>query len=161
MAVNSLTLGTDSIIGVANVGTDVTGSFTTIGGVVSGSLTIEHNSVDTTNNDDSGFTSFKPGNTTITLSVECRYDPVEDSAQSTIESIAADVDNGGTSFKALKSWLIQPAGNTSGESEFAFDGYVTSFDISMGNDEVVNLSFEVTSVGASVATAAPSYGAVP
>ena len=119
-------------------------------------MTITHNEVDTTNNDDSGFTSFKPGNTTITVSVECRFDVVNDtSGQATIEDIAGDVDGG--SLKTLRAFRIRPIVGSGTDSEWSFDGYVTSFEVSMGNDEAVNLSFEMTSVGTSVATGVPTW----
>jgi hypothetical protein len=126
-----------------------------LGGVVSGTFTVAHNAVDTTNNDDNGFTSMLPGNTTLTLSAELRFDPT-DTAQGTLEAIAADVDNGGGSFKALKAFRVRPLIG-SNESEWSFDGYVTNFEITQSNDEAVNVSFECQSSGASTGAAAAVY----
>lgn len=156
-AINTVSLGTDSTVGIGAAGQSVpAGTFVDIGGITSGTLTISSTQVDTTNNDDNGFTSFLPGNTTITLSVECRFDVVNDTTgQAVIEDIAGDVDGG--SFKALRSFRVRPVVGSGTASEWSFDGYVTSFDLSMGNDEAVNLSFEVTSVGASIGTAVPIW----
>ena len=160
MAVTSVGLGTDSTIGVGNAGeTAPSGTFDTIGGMTSGTFTIEHNEVDTTNNDDNGYTSFKPGNTTMTLSAEFRFDPT-DTAQGVLEDIAADVTTG--NLKALRAWIVRPLGAVSGESTWSFDGYVTSFEMNPGtNDEPVTCSIEVKATGQSVGGAAPVWALVP
>lgn len=157
MAISAISLGTDSTVGIGAAGQTVpSGTFNDIGGIVSGSLTIATNAVDTTNNDDNGFTSMLPGNTTITLSLECRFDVVNDTTgQAVLEDIGADVDGG--SFKALKAFRVRPVVGSGTASEWSFDGYVTSFDISMGNDEAVNVSIEVQSTGASTGAAAPVW----
>jgi hypothetical protein len=162
MAINSVALGTNSVIGVGALGQTLQGTFDAIGGKVSGTMTIEHEEVDTTNCDDVGFKSHLLGTTTITLSVEARFDPVDDTAQGVIELVAADLDNGGGTFKALKAWQVLPNGNNSNESEFTFDGYISSFELNPGEvDAPVNVSFEVKGVGASIATTAPAYGTIP
>jgi len=163
MAINSIFLGTNSVIGIGAAGQGVGGTFNAIGGKVSGTMTIEHEKVDSTNCDDGGFKSHVLGTSTVTLSIEARYDPANDTlGQGVIEAIAADLDDGGGSLKTLRAFQVMPNGNTSGESEFTFDGYVSSFELNPGEvDATVNLSIEVESVGASVATAAPAYRAIP
>ena len=142
MAIASTFLGTNSIIGVGVTGQTVpAGTFVTIGGVASGSLTITHDAVDTTNNDDAGYTSFQVGNATATLSLECRFDPVGDTAQATIR----------TAFnaKAVKAFKIEPAGAANGEDSWSFEGHVISMEINGGtNNETVNISMEIQSTGA-------------
>lgn len=143
MAISAVNLGTDSTVGVGASGQTVpSGTFVDIGGVTNLSMSVSHNMVDTTNNDDSGFTSGKYGNTTVTVSVECRFDP-SDTAQATVRTTAADLDG---SPKVLKAWRVRPiVGST--EDEWSFEGVITSYEISGGNDEPVNVSFEIQSTG--------------
>ena len=145
MSISAVNLGTDGTIGVGASGQTVpSGTFVDIGGVFSGSMSVAHNMVDTTNNDDGGFTSGKYGNTTVTMSFEARFDPT-DTAQATVRTIAADLDG---SCKALKAWRFRPiVGST--EDEWSFEGVVTSYEITgQNNDEPVNVSVEVQSTGA-------------
>jgi len=145
------TLGTDSVIRVGAAGqTTPSGTFVDIGLILSGSLNISHNSVDTTNNDDAGYTSFLPGNTTITLSCECRYDPTNAGIQD-IRDVAADFGNG--SFKGEVAFEVLPFGDVDGFEGYSFDAYVTSFEVNVAeNDTALNLSFEATATGPAMST---------
>ena len=155
-AISSIGLGTDSWIKVGAVGTGANDqdSFTLIGGIYTGNFSIAHNAVDATNNNDVGFTSMKIGNSTITLSFECRFDPSDD-GQALVYAAGQTI--GGGSFKAAKGWLVQPFGDD-GQS-FAFDGYITSASLNAGeNDAPVNLTVEIQGSGPSI-DATPTYDA--
>jgi len=146
MAISAVNLGTGCYIGIGNSGEVAPGgSFVEIGGIFSSSMSVSHDAVDTTNNDDAGFTSAEYGNTTVTLSLECRFDPT-DTAQGTLRTIAADLDG---SSKVKKAFVIRPI-EAAGEDSWSFDGVVTKFDVSFNNNEPVNISVEVQSSGAVV-----------
>jgi len=144
MGLGAINLGTDSYVGVGATGQVVPGgTFAEIAGIFSGSLSISHDAVDTTNNDDAGFTSAKYGNTTVTLSLEYRFDPT-DSAQGTLRTVASDLDG---SCKVQKAFAVRPIVGT-GEDSWSFEGIITSYEISYNNNEPVNVSIEVQSTGA-------------
>ena len=157
-AISSIGLGTDSVIRIGTAGTlandQVDASWKLVGGVYTGSFNISHNVVDTTNNNDVGYTSMLLGNTTITLSFECRYDPADDG-----QALAFAVGHtfGGGSFKGIKAFMVQPFG--AGDQTFAFDGYVTNVSLNVGeNDAPLNMTVEVQGSGPSIDTT-PSYSA--
>lgn len=144
MAISAVNLGTNSTLGIGASGETVpSGTFVDIGGIFTGSMSVSHDPVDTTNNDDGGFTSAEYGNTTITLSFECRFDP-SDTAQGTVRTVAADLDG---ASKVKQAFRVRPVvGNT--EDEWSFDGIITSFELNAAtNNEPVNVSVEVQSTG--------------
>lgn len=144
MALGAINIGTNSYVGVGASGqTAPSGAFDEIAGTYSGSLSIAHDAIDTTNNDDAGFTSAAYGNTTVTLSVEFRYDPT-DTGQGTIRDVAADLDG---TCKVKKAFFIKPIVG-SGEDCWSFEGIITAFDVSYNNNEPVNVSITVQSTGA-------------
>lgn len=161
MAATTIGLGQDAVIGIGAAGETVpAGTFVAIGGRTSGSLSISSNEVDTSNLDDGEFTSFLLGRTTITLDVESRFDPVGDSGGVGLaEELAGDLDDGGGNFKALRAFQVAPRGTGSGAPQYSFDGYITSYDISMDDDGAVNVSFSVRATGASTGATAPTFGA--
>lgn len=142
MAITAVNLGTNSQIGIGASGQGVDGTFDTIGGLTNKSISISHDAVDTTNDDDSGFTSAEYGNTTVTLSLEGRYDD-DDAGQAALRTAAADLDG---SSKVKKAFEIRPIVAT-GEDAWAFDGIITSFEITMNNNEPVDFSCEIQSTG--------------
>jgi len=149
MPISAVNLGTDSTVGIGATGHTVpSGTFVDIGGITNISLNVSHNLVDTTNNDDNGFTSNKYGNTTVTLSIEGRFDP-SDAAQATLRTVAADLDG---SCKVVKAFCIRPIVG-SGEDSWSFEGNVSSFETTGGNDEPVNFTAEIQ------ATGQPTYAA--
>jgi predicted secreted protein len=150
-AISNIYLSNSAVVGVGAAGqTAAGGTFSTIGGIYSGTLTVSHNVIDTTNSTDAGQTSMLLGNTTWTLSLECRYDPT-DAGQAVLRNVGSETSNG--SYKGVKAFSVQPIG-TSNE-EYSFDGFVTSFSINPGeNDNSVNLSVEIQSSGPSNHTAA-------
>ena len=155
-AISSIGLGTDSWIkvGPATTEADDQDTFDLIGGIYTGNFAVSHNVADATNNNDVGYTSMLIGNSTITLSFECRYDPTDD-GQALV--FAAGQTFGGGSFKAVKGWLVQPFGDD-GQS-FAFDGYITNVSLNAGeNDAPVNMTVEVQGSGPSIDTT-PTYDA--
>lgn len=140
MAVSDVFLGTDSTIGIGAEGEVSGGTFTDIGGLYTGSMSWSHDAVDTTCNDDSGFTSAVYGNTTVTLSFEGRFDP-SDAAQATLRTAAL-------TGKTIQAFRVRPiVGNS--EDEFFFDGVITSFELNPAeNNTPINFSCEVQSTGA-------------
>jgi len=150
MSISAVNLGTDSTVGIGASGQTVpSGTFVDIGGIFSGTMSISHDPVDTTNNDDNGFTSAEYGNTTITLSFEARFDPT-DTAQGTVRTVAADLDG---SCKVKQAFRVRPiVGST--EDEWSFDGIITSFEMNpCENNEAVNVSIEIQSTGAAIYSA--------
>jgi hypothetical protein len=144
MAISAVNLGTNCYIGIGASGQTVpSGTFVEIGGIYSSSMSVSHDAVDTTNNDDAGFTSAEYGNSTVTLSFECRFDPT-DTAQGTLRTIAADLDG---SCKVKRAFAIRPIVG-SGEDSWSFEGVITKYDVSFNNNEPVNISVEVQSSGA-------------
>lgn len=152
-AISSIGLGRSSLIQIGAAGEVAAGGeFQTIGGVYTGTFTISHNSVDTTNNNDLGYTSMLLGNTTITLSFECRYDSTDD-GQADIFAVGHTF--GGGSFKAVKAFRVQPMGAS--DESYSFDGYVTSVSLNPGENEgPVNMSVEIQASGPSIDTT-PAY----
>jgi hypothetical protein len=150
-AISTMYLSNSSIIGVGAAGQVAAGgTFATIGGIYSGTFSISHNVIDTTNSSDAGQTSMLLGNTTYTLSFECRYDPADD-GQATLNDIGIEV--GGTGWKDQKAFRVQALGSST--EAISFDGFVTSISLNPNeNDNSVNLSVEVQSSGPSNHTAA-------
>lgn len=164
MAVTTISLGKNAVIGIGAAGqTAPAGTFVTLGGKVSGSLSISSVEVDTTNADDGEFTSFLLGSTTVTLSAELRLDRT-DAGQEDVELVASDLGDGtdpGSTFKDLQAFAVYPEGNdVTGKPMYAFDGYITSWDVSIGHDDAVNVSIEAKSTGPSTGASAPSYGSI-
>lgn len=143
MAISAVNLGTNGMVsvGAADLVAEA-GAWSEIAGVVSAELSISHDAVDTTHNDDAGFTSAVYGNTTVTMSVTARFDP-SDTAQGTVETVAADLSG---SSKVVKAWRFQPIVGA-GESVWMFNGVITSFGLNMANNEAIDMTFEVQSTG--------------
>ena len=118
-------------------GDDVEDNASLLGGVTSISFDWNNNMIDTTNNDDAGYTSNEYGNQSASLSVDCIYDP-SDTAQAAVLSAVKN------KTKILVGYHPIVA---NGEDMYIFSSLVESSPISGGNDEVVTVSFTFTSTG--------------
>lgn len=150
MAISAKNIGTNSAIKYhATAGTAASTVYsggTAIGGVQSGSLTISTNMVDSTNNDDAGYTSAVYGNQSASFSLDCVFDP-SDQAQSDI----LDDLTGKTKFRLG----IGPIDGT-GEDWYVFDALVESADFNPGeNDGLQTISFSFVSDGTVTRTTIP------
>jgi len=144
MAITAKNIGTNSeVIYHATPTTTEFGTFISggskLGGIQSGSLDISNNMVDTTNNDDAGYTSAEYGNQSATLTVDCIFDPT-DTAQAAL--IAA--------CKAKTKVGIGAAPiYTSNEQAYVFGALVESMSLNPGeNDAAETISFSFVSTGA-------------
>lgn len=143
MAITAKNIGTNSeIFYYASTGTTEMGTFVSsgskLGGVQSGSLDISNNMVETTNNDDNGYTSNEYGNQSATLTVDCIYDPT-DTAQAAL--IAA-------TFSKTKVCLAVAPIYATNEDAYIFDALLDSISMNPGeNDAVETISFSFVSTG--------------
>jgi hypothetical protein len=144
MAISAVYVGRQSTIEIDAASSETTPaivSAVTIGGIFTGSFVRTANTVDSTNNDSGGYTQKEIGNSSATLSFSCRFDP-SDAAQLEAEAAA----NGATKVK--KTFRVRPIVG-SGESQWLFNGIITSCTINPGvNEEAVNMEISVESSGA-------------
>lgn len=143
MAISAKNIGTNSLIlYYASTGTTeaqtMHDSGTAVGGVQSGSLDLSNNMVDTTNNDDAGYTSAEYGNQSATFSVDCIYDP-SDTAQAAL--LAA-------SFAKTKVCMGIAPIDGNNEDMYIFDALLDGVSWNPGeNDAAETVSFSFVSDG--------------
>ena len=140
MAITTCALGTDSIIEIDI--TDITmAAAVTLGGQVTGSVSVDDDIPDATNNDDAGATSAKYGNRTVTSTFNVRYDYVGDQGQ--IRLLDAKIAKSETIFIR-----VSPRGKTASFNNVAFKAIITSLEITHDNGALVDMSVSVRSNGA-------------
>lgn len=149
MAIGEATVGTTSkvwyVATTGNTDADVLEAGSAVGGIQSISWDLSNNMLDSTNNDDAGFTSAVYGNQSCSLTLDCVFD-LTDTAQLALITAATAKTKVGIGYHPTAA---------NGEKMFLFDALVESSGISGGNDEIVTISFTLTSTG-TIRTDAPT-----
>lgn len=142
MAIAAKNIGTNSeLFYYATTGTTEFGTLISsgskLGGVQSITWSVNNNMVDSTNNDDGGYTSALYGNQSASLSVDCVYDPT-DTAQGALIAAA---------FAKTKVCMGYAPIYTNNEDAYVFDALVEAAEVPSANDETITISFTFTSDG--------------
>lgn len=112
-------------------------SYALIGKIKSASLTIDNVEVDSTTNDDAGYTSALYGNQSATLSLTVSYD-TSDAQQTTMINAV---------YAKTKLWFRVRPTVGSGLRETRFQAVITSMNPSASNGALVELTFTIKSDG--------------
>lgn len=127
----AVTLGTDIEVHYDADGTFTAGAVEVLQ-VTSCSFDMNAPTVDTTNNDDAGWTSALYGNRSLSGSFSCRFDP----AGSAIGSLMAAADG-----QVIIYLRFRPTGATSGDDSWHGAALVTSYSMGMDNAAPVDITF--------------------
>jgi len=142
MAIAAKNIGTNSlVIYYASTGTTeaqtMHDSGNAVGGIQSITWDLNNNMVDTTNNDDGGYTSAEYGNQSCSFSIDCIYDP-SDTAQGALIAAA---------FAKTKVCMAYAPIDGNNEDMYIFDALVEATSPQGGNDEAVTISFSFVNDG--------------
>lgn len=97
------------------------------------------NDVDATDNDDNGVTTSLAGDEDGTFSFTFNYDDTNSGGQDEVMLAAY--------AKTTKLWRYRPVGNTSGASEYTFNGFVTEMTHAAAHEEIVEVSITLKITG--------------
>lgn len=126
-------LGTNSTVHISADGI----TYALLGKLKSGSVAVDNVEVDSTTNDDAGYTSALYGNQSVSVSVSCAYDS-SDAQQTTLINAAY--------AKTTLYYRIRPTVG-SGLRQVIFQGLATNKTGSFANNSLVELAFSIKSTG--------------